>query len=207
MMKELAAFPRIELETGEIAYGGSQDWFSKKWQRQAGCASVSTANIAAWYGVGVVPDRSKSGVPVFKSSTYLKLMEEMFRYMKPGPVGFPYPVKYQSRFLQFCAWHGRQFTSSEIANWGNEKDAAAFISKALENEDPVAMLLLTHRAKELSENTWHWMTITGIDRRKKEVILSNYGKREVWNAATLLEIHPKNKVTLIAFHEIPAAAV
>jgi hypothetical protein len=62
--------------------------------------------------------------------------------------------------------------------------------------------VLTHRAPEMRDNTWHWMTISGYDDEKGMLILSNYGKKETQDAAMLLENHPENRMTLVSFTEV-----
>jgi hypothetical protein len=198
----LKSFPLVQIGTEETAYGGSQDWFYKKMQRDAGCASVSAANIAACYDIGIRPDRVRGEDRIYVIDTYMKLMEEMYGYMTPGPMGFPDTQKYQYRFLRFAAEHGRRFRSRELKGWKKDAEALQFIREALTENNPVAILVLTHRAPEMRDNTWHWMTISGYDDEKGMLILSNYGKKETQDAAMLLENHPENRMTLVSFTEV-----
>ena len=48
MQRELPC-PEITSGQAVIGYGGNQEWFSGKFQRLAGCASVTGSNIAAIY--------------------------------------------------------------------------------------------------------------------------------------------------------------
>ena len=73
----------------------------------------------------------------------------------------------------------------------------------------MGLLILFHRAEELQEDIWHWVTVTGYTLPEKEeekpmVILSDCGDRDLYRADVLLEVHRKNLVRMVEF-EAPAA--
>ena len=71
------------------------------------------------------------------------------------------------------------------------QEAINFISEALSQRLPIAILVLKHSIKEFEEYTWHWMTITALKQNLKDekyyITVSTYGEhREIdldllWN--------------------------
>ena len=76
-----------------------------------------------------------------------------------------------------------------------------FLKEAIAKGNPVAFLVLRHRAPEMRENNWHWVTITGWieDVGGDQVIVSNCGEREVYPAEMLLENHRGNVLRMVWF--------
>ena len=205
-------FPYIIEENGGIAgYGGNQDWFPQEWQRKAGCGATNGANMAAYYGLqvsGMEALYEGSRQPV-KKAEYLALMEEMYRRMTPGVMGYPYPVKLGKRFAEYAAERGVKLTPAVHCHWENWQEGFAIVRQAIDAGRPVGLLILVHRAEELQEDIWHWVTVTGYTLPEKEeekpmVILSDCGDRDLYRADVLLEVHRKNLVRMVEF-EAPAA--
>ena len=203
-MKDLTikGFPGIILENGEAAYGGSQDWFSGKWMRLAGCGSVAAANLAAYYGIGTRPDIRGQGRPVYSQAAYVELMGKMFSIMRPGMMGFPYAGRFRKRFAAYSAENGVCLKSKLLYSWDRADEAVSLVESSLRMQDPVALLLLKHREPAFDENTWHWMTITGYSPDTDRVMISNYGNKETMKASLLFEPADGNVARLISFHRI-----
>lgn len=199
-MTELSHFPRVLAPDGTVYYGGSQDWFRNKWRALSGCASVSAVNLAAFYGIGFFADTVLNGEAVFSQALYRKEMNFMFRrYMTSGMMGFPDPVKYTDRFKEFALARGYVAVPFTCDGWKTVHEAVSFTEERLKADRPVALLILGHRHKEIDDITWHWMTITGMDEGRNELVVSNYGKRETWPADVVFEVSPHNRVHLISF--------
>ncbi len=208
-MRELRGFPEIEVrpddsrireenrEPGKRAYGGSQKWFSRHWARLAGCASVSASNLAAFFRIGVEPDRMEGDVPVYRLETWLKLQKDMYRRMRPGIKGFPHVSTYLERFQHYAGEHGWSLQPETICGWTSAEEPWQFVRRAIEEGQPLALLVLGHTAPEIDEDTWHWMTITGWGENPARILLSNYGNRQVMDADILLRPDPRNEVRLI----------
>jgi hypothetical protein len=197
---ELNDFPLVRMKSGRLAYGGDQEWFGRWRQRLAGCAPVSGANLAAYYELGIRPDGGMSdGRRVYTFDSFLDKMNVLWGYMTPGFNGFPYMWKYIEKFRQFAADNGAQAESSNFNGWHSPGEAVSFVRGALEEGNPAVMLVLSHKAPEMKENTWHWMTVTGLDDERNRVIISNYGSRETYDADRLFEVDPHNDVNLTYF--------
>ena len=92
-MREELQCPRITWNGKIVGYGGNQEWFSGEFQRLAGCGSVTGSNLAAIYAASdenMKPLYDPKTDPYCKEE-YLKLMETMYAYMKPGFMGIKEP--------------------------------------------------------------------------------------------------------------------
>lgn len=63
-----------------------------------------------------------------------------------------------------------------------------FVKTAIDQGHPIGMLILTHEAQILEEETWHWMCITGYEETASDtsIIFSSCGERVCVGASTLL---------------------
>ncbi len=80
----------------------------------------------------------------------------------------------------------------------------AFVKESIDSGNPVALLILFHRAPELKEDNWHWVTITGYSEDennldKAEIIISNCGERQIVKANKLFEVHRDNTIRMVSF--------
>ena len=199
-MYELDYFPKVILESGTVGYGGSQKWFPRRWQRLAGCASVTAANLAAYYEIGVKPDvYSESGERNYSEQNYLELMNRMFGYMRPGFRGFTDRDKYEARFIEYAASCGKVLTAEHLKNWTDSGEPKRFVVSRIMEGSPVILLILKHTEKAIEDDTWHWMTITGYDEATDDLLLSNYGRRQTMNAEHVFAPGVKNDVKLTVF--------
>lgn len=205
IVKELN-FPIVYDGNRKIGYGGNQDWFPGKWQRKAGCGSTSGANIAAYYAANCndMVNIYTGDITHFDQNEYIKEMEEMYKYMTPGPFGYPYVSKFAEQFVLFCKERGISLTSHIYEKFKSTEGAYEFVKENIQKEIPIALLILFHRAPELKEDNWHWITITGYEEDENgletsSIILSNCGERQKVKTNVLFEVHPKNTLSMIAF--------
>ena len=193
---QLQKFPMIQTGS-QIYYGGDQEWFTRKWQRMAGCASVCAANLAAYDQIGIV-----SGDEVYSRKDYLELMNRMYHLMTPGVQGYPHVAKFADAYVNYAWGYGVKLQAEIGRDWHDLKQPIAQIEQTLQKQEPVALLVLNHNSKDWQENLWHWMTITGYSSEDGIITLSNCGVRETWEAAVLLDPNPKNQVRLASFFRI-----
>lgn len=193
---ELSDFPIIIDETS-LYYGGSQEWYRKKWHAEAGCAATAASNLAAFYHIGISPILNASKPNTFDKGYFLRLMNLMFTYITPHFLGFPNYRKFARKFLRYVKQHGKEAIAHLLGQWSTYEEVISFLKEALEHDNPVALLILTHQDKQFEENTWHWMTVTGIEENR--IILSNYGQRESYAAEDLFRKDRKNRIHLVWF--------
>lgn len=203
--KELS-FPIVYQGDTVAGYGGSQEWFSHDWKKKAGCGCTSGTNLAAYYAssrpemAGIYDGNLKR----FDRAEYVQAMEEMYMYMRPGLMGYPYVKKFGRQFVKFCREHGFEAEARFCHGFRSREEAIDFVKESIDGGDPVALLILFHRAHALKEDNWHWVTITGYREEEgnpgaSEVILSNCGERQTINAHQLFEIHRNNTIRMVSF--------
>lgn len=197
-------FPVVFENGRQVGYGGDQDWFPAKFQQMAGCASTSAANLAAYYAANFPRFQPfyKGSTGPFTKAEYLAAMEELYRYMTPGFMGFPVISRFAKKFIQFAKDHGHTLEAHIL----KEKDPQTnidFVKKAIEENVPVALLILRHRAPELLEDNWHWVTITGWieDEAGEKIIFSDCGNRDIHPMEVLFEPHNGNVFRMVRFTE------
>ena len=206
MMKKELNFPTVYDKDTVVGYGGNQEWFSQNTKRKAGCGCTSGANLAAYYasnypGMAGIYDGDANR---FDRSEYIRAMEEMYSYMKPGWLGYPYVKKFGRQFVKFCREHGIEAKAVFCNGFRSKEEAFAFVKESIDTGNPVALLILFHRAHALREDNWHWVTITGYsgeedDPNGSEIILSNCGERQTVKANQLFEVHRKNTIRMVSF--------
>ncbi len=193
---ELENFPIIA-EGDNRYYGGDQAWYRNKFHAEAGCGPTSGANLAAFYGMELKP--ITPGGCLFEKEAFINLMDVMYTYMTPGMMGFPYYQKYINCFLKFSEERKHSFCAYSMRSWKMVSEPVSFVKQAINSGNPVPFIILLHAEKALENNQWHWMTITGYGEDGESIILSNNGKREVYDSQILFSVHPHNKMRLIYF--------
>ncbi|MEE3421007.1 MAG: hypothetical protein VZR02_07910 [Lachnospiraceae bacterium] len=196
----LPHFPLIRKEEGHLFYGGDQHWYRNRFHRLAGCAPTSGANLAAFMRIGTEPDVvTPDGDPVWNMEHFLDLMDTMYRYLKPGMRGFPHSTIYQEKFLAYAADRGVTLSTTRRKGWPSEDEAFSFVKENIDEGRPVILLVLKHSVPEIEEDTWHWMTITGYSASRREIHLSNYGRRQWMRVDAVFMPGPENDVKLLTF--------
>lgn len=192
MIKELP-FIHFQID-GNDYYGGDQEWFDSQWAKQAGCASVLASNLFCYYGHHL--DMSLMNFRI--------VMDQMFDIFTPGVMGFPFYKKFAAYFSDFMKAQGHELETVMYRKTENPVDGFAFVKDCIDQGMPVGMLILTHRHKDIEEETWHWMCITGYteDETKKEVIVSSCGEKVTLNVNALFDPHPMNVVRMLSFKDV-----
>ena len=179
MRKELHC-PQIIKDGKTIGYGGDQEWFPGDFQRLAGCGSVTGSNIAAIYALS--REDFKDLYPIKDSQKaadyeqYLNLMQTMYRYMKPGFMGYPLIGRFAKDFKRYAKDHEITLSSEQL-------------------------FLPQSREQALREDNWHWVTITGFDEEEEKLIWSNCGECEEIDWNMLFDTDKKYYVGIVKFKE------
>lgn len=179
-----------------IGYGGDQDWFPQVWAQRAGCASVLASDFYAYYH-----HQSQ-----YQLDEFLPLMEEMFSLMTPGYMGYPYLIKFGRTFSKRMKDEGILLSPVYQKKSKNYKHALTFLKDSIDEGHPVGMLILHHRAKELEEDNWHWICLTGYiqEGHQYRVVFSDCGEKREIDARILFEICPQNVFKMVRMKNDPA---
>lgn len=189
-MKELM-MPRIYQKTTLIGYGGDQEWFHNEWAIKAGCASVLASNLYAYY----------HQQEAYQKVDFLKVMEDMFELMTPGRMGYPFLYKFAHTFVSMMEEADIHLIPIYQKKSKSYEDAIHFVKKSIDENHPVGMLILHHRAKELEDDNWHWVCISGYKESGNhyQIIFSDCGQRRLIDARILFDIHYSNVFKMVRF--------
>ena len=136
--------------------GGSQEWYSKFWHRQSGCGPTNAA-LLVWYLAQTRPEcASLCDAGAQSKDDFLRVMDEMFRYVTPGFHGVKTPAKFTRGVEKYAAVRGIDLALEEL-----KMDQ---IPSALRNDLPVAFLNL-HSGNQRQLTGWHWMTVVACEPR------------------------------------------
>jgi len=188
-------------------YGGSQYWFPKKFNKLSGCGPVVAANITAYLSQSF-SDKYNALYPYkgdINKEDFILHMIEIRKFVKPGIFGLTSVHQFSDNILAFSKQRGISLNPHILDdNAATLKDAINFISEALSQRLPIAILVLKHSIKEFKEYAWHWMTITGLKLDSKTDIyyisVSTYGDRREINLDLLWNRRrPKDIIRLAYF--------
>jgi hypothetical protein len=193
---------KFDIYDSEIAYyGGNQYWFPKKFNQLSGCGPVAAANITAYLSQ-TFTGKYNSLYPykgIVNKKDFVEHMVQIRKYVKPGFFGLTSVKQFSDSVLAFSKNRGVSLVPHILDdNAASLQDAINFISEALYQKLPVAILVLKHKLKEFKEYSWHWMTITDLNLDPKDNIyylsVSTYGERReinldlLWNQRRLKDI-------------------
>lgn len=177
-----------------IGYGGNQEWFRDDWAIKAGCASVLGSNIYAYY----------KGIEECSKDEYLTIMEDLYTWMTPGRMGYPYFYKFTHKMLERLKEDDIYLKPRYLKKSNSIKKSIDFVKKCIDSHHLVGVLILSHLAKELEEDNWHWICISGYNEKEDDVdiIFSSYGIRRIVKASVLFDVNARNIVKLVSFENL-----
>lgn len=173
----------LRIRDGEhVWYGGDQAWYTDLWQRQAGCGPTNCANLL-WY---LAATRAGGG-PLCpydggEKAGFLRLMEAVWNYVTPSGMGVNSPDVFIAGALRYGEAQGVPLTAERLPVpplYRGARDyagMAAFITRALERDLPVAFLNLSN-GKVRDLESWHWVTLTAL--RGDDAMICDEG-RSLW---------------------------
>ncbi|KPU45587.1 hypothetical protein OXPF_08200 [Oxobacter pfennigii] len=177
-----------------VYYGGDQHWFPSEQHQRSGCGPVAAANITAYLAQAFPEKYGNLYHPkgIINKKDFIEHMVEVREYVIPGHRGLTSVVQFTENVMSFSESRGVILTPHILDENAKEMgDAINFISEALYQKLPVAILVLRHPAAELDEFTWHWMTITRLhfdpEHCKYYISVSTYGEHKeidfdlLWN--------------------------
>lgn len=161
-------------------YGGNQSWFENISLRKAGCSVVAAANITAYSAL----DRDNKLLYDYDNMTkenFIKHMESIAKFIQPDEINGVTSVSYfNEKVIEFAESKGATIKPHKITIKSDFDEIKNFISTALNQNKPVAMLMLQNEV--LKEFDWHWMTITRLfeNMDKNYIDFSTWGERRIF---------------------------
>lgn len=129
-------------------------------------------------------------------------MNDMYHRMTPGMNGYPHAEQFATDFTAYAREHGALIQSQVTRDWTDINVPKKCLTASLEKKEPAALLVLFHKAAEMNEYTWHWMTVTEYDKERNMLTVSSCGNREVLDAEILLQPDKSNQVRIVTFCKV-----
>lgn len=175
-----------------IYYGGFQKWLytekikSKFWANRS-CGIAAASNIIVHMSMYKPRLRSLYPYSSLSKENFIRIMKEVFHYIKPTIIGIPTTSKME-RGLKVFAKSKQIVLESRSLNMSKDIDATIrFIKQGLKMNSPV--LMVTWNSK-ISNLKYHWVTITGYIKSvdgQNHIITSNWGEKEVFSLDNLMK--------------------
>ena len=150
------------LQVGGRWMGGSQEWYPNRLRRLSGCGPANAA-LMVWYLARTRPElHALCDVGTGSRNDFLRLMNEMFGYVKPGMRGVNHARKFARGLEAYAAERGLPLQFDWMETRQNRLPAGQFLLEALRKDRPVAFLNF-HSGSQSQLDGWHWMTIIAFD--------------------------------------------
>jgi len=131
-MKELQ-ITKIYEENNLVGYGANQDWFNSEWAKKAGCGSVLGSILYAFY----------TGIQKSSKEEFIKIMEDLYTYMTPGKMGFPYFYKFAHQFVLRMEKENIQLKPIYLKRSKSIESSIQFVKKSIDtNQDRCSICII-----------------------------------------------------------------
>ncbi|MGN6712281.1 hypothetical protein [Anaerocolumna jejuensis] len=176
---------RITSSVDNTAYfGGDQEWYEKKWNKDAGCGATSAANLSAYLAASGKGLKNLYPYETMEKSDFTKQMEDLILYVTPGAMGVNHVKKFTDGFDRFLKERNAALTAKVLTTDKVPKaerklsELMDFVREGLSADCPIAFLNLS-KGEEKRIQGWHWITITAAEITEDTVkaIASDEGKR------------------------------
>jgi len=188
----------IRDENGTLVTGGSQYWYpSEGFIPNGACGATAASNILGYLlmtrgslyasacDTGLIDPAMPKGftakeqVPVQKTE-YLEFMKKIYEFLYPHPGGLM-ADGFAEGISKFASKYKLPLDTKCLKIPINRKqrplleEVIAFIKTSLEADIPVAFLILSSGCVSVLD-TWHWVTILGLDEGKGSAQIVDNGK-------------------------------
>jgi len=164
---------------GKTYAGGSQEWYSERFQRLSGCGPTAASNLI-WYMTHSRAEQATAGSNSMEK--YLELQNSMFSFVTPGMGGVKDPAVFADGITRYALEHGLSITPNILKIPAKPykrpgfEVACSFLAAALQNGSPVAFLNLSNGTLKNLEN-WHWVTIIAVDTDTLAATICDQGNK------------------------------
>lgn len=158
-----------ELEYFQIgdSFGGNQDWCFDPMMHLGGCAALTACDICIY----LAARKGMTGLYPFDAAhltkkDYLRFSKIMKPYLRPRSNGVNRTELYTEgfgRYLSDISW--TRLSMEEFDGAVNASDAWETIKSQIDDDLPVAYLMLKHKDETLKDFVWHWFLLVGYEEK------------------------------------------
>lgn len=186
-LKDEANFVKLRDDDGINWYGGDQDWFIDKVNRDKGCGVIALTNVVshlAKYGYPKLYNDGSTNLPVNYNNYRHKMEGIAENYLSPGLIGIPFVANYNKGANSFFKDKG--YSNLEAQTFSSNYPTN--IQNALKANQPVPMLIWSDGSGNRLDT--HWITITkyfkNASTNEQFIALSTWGDRKSINLDAIL---------------------
>lgn len=162
------------------SFGGDQEWFCDPMMHLGGCAAATACDICIYLALR----RNMRYLCPFKpeeldKKQYIRFSKVMKPYLMPRRNGVNRLDLYRDGFESYLEDVNDSYVSLEEFGGNADADQAfARIKSQIDDELPVAYLMLKHTDKELEDFVWHWFLVVGYEETEeaRKVKTATYGE-------------------------------
>lgn len=145
-------------------FGFDQEWYSKLWQRRAGCGPTTASTLLRYNR-----RRNKSS----SKGSMVALMEDVWNYVTPGLMGVHTIAHFMRGLKEYIVVKHLPYSLTSLAVPKERTDrpsfaqVSEFLASRLEADQPIGFLNL-HNGNVENLDPWHWVTIVGIEQAEAD---------------------------------------
>lgn len=154
------------------SFGGNQDWCRDPMMHLGGCAALTACDICIYLArkKGLTHLYPFDAGQVTKKD-YLRFSKLMKPYLRPRSRGVNRTGLYTDGFSRYLSDIGdTRIIFDEFDGTVNVSDAWETVKSQIDDEMPVAYLMLQHRDKSLADFVWHWFLLVGYEETGEDVM-------------------------------------
>lgn len=166
------------------SYGGKQIWIhdyniSSHFYSNRSCSVVLVANMIYYLSQADIKYKTLYSY-TYSLDGYLKLLEDLFKIIKPKPWGIRNLKVLSKKVDIFLENNNVDVEVESLRVKNNKKEAVEFIKDSIKCDRPVGMITWNSKINNLYN---HWVMITGIYKKDDDyfIVTSNWGYKKVYN--------------------------
>lgn len=153
---------------GAVTQGADQEWFPTLWQRRAGCGPTAAALVLAYLARSRPELAPLCPEDMGTQAEFTAHMCRVWTYVTPSMHGLHRPEMMRDGLTAYARDRGVLLSPAilEVPAARSKRpsldEVSAFLHRSLSRECPAAFLNL-HSGKVPGLDSWHWVTIVGLD--------------------------------------------
>lgn len=175
----------FDIYNGKLkTYGANQEWYKTPWQRKAGCGPTACSHLM-WYLSRTRPECA--GLCCYdghQRQDFIRLMEDVWEYVTPGAAGVNRTELFSDGAIAYARSKDVELKHLTIQIPGLLQkrpdwiEIRQFLIDSFKADLPVAFLNLSNGALK-NLDSWHWVTLTGIDTDHDQVQMYDQGIKTI----------------------------
>ncbi len=170
--------------------GGNQDWFTDWWMHLGGCGAIAAGDLCIMLAKNhgfkeLVPFSTEH----ITRASYVDLGMKMKPYIRPRMGGVSKLSIFTDGLEKFINDRGYNVEFDTCPGELSSEEGREFLKKHLNQNMPVACLVLRHQNPAYEDIFWHWFMITGYEEKNGEMTITyhTYGGKykidfdSMWN--------------------------